>query len=42
MIVLICWSKPKHHNLSIRAEELIFEKEIIQPDSPIKMKLTPI
>jgi len=42
MIVSLCCNRPKHHNLSIRSQELIIEKEIIQPDSPIKIKLTNI
>jgi len=42
MIVLLSCHTPKHHNLSICAQELIIEKEIIQPDSPVKIKLTNI
>jgi len=41
MILLLCCNKPKH-NLSIQAQELIFEKEIIQLDSPTKIKLADI
>jgi len=41
LIVSLCCNTPKH-NLSIRSQELIIEKEIIQPDSPIKIKLTNI
>jgi len=43
MIVALCSRTPKH-NLSIQAQELVFEKELIQPNEitqslPIKIKL---
>jgi hypothetical protein len=42
MTVSLCCRTPKHHNLSIRADEFIIEKEISQPDTPVKIKLTNI
>jgi len=42
MIVSLCRKPPRHHNLSIHAQELIFEKENIHPDSPVKINLTNI
>jgi len=40
-IISLCWTTPNHRNLSVRSEEIIFEKEINQllESVPIKIKL---